>query len=155
MGTRADFYVGRGASAEWLGSIAWDAYPEGLPDDVLDAKTEKLFRQRVETFLADREDATRPADGWPWPWEDSGTTDYSYAFDGGVWITCFGHGWRTTKEWRAHDAALRLYEGRADDEKGEEPPELWDDGKVEFPDMKDRQNVTLGKRSGVIVVGGR
>jgi len=26
MGTRADFYVGMGKDAEWLGSVAWDGY---------------------------------------------------------------------------------------------------------------------------------
>jgi hypothetical protein len=29
MGTRADFYVGRGKDAEWLGSVAFDGYPSG------------------------------------------------------------------------------------------------------------------------------
>lgn len=32
MGTRADFYVGVGEQAEWLGSIAWDGNPEGIKD---------------------------------------------------------------------------------------------------------------------------
>ena len=35
MGTRADFYVGRGESAEWLGSVAWDGNPRGIDDPVL------------------------------------------------------------------------------------------------------------------------
>ncbi|MFH1835312.1 MAG: hypothetical protein ABH851_03885 [Methanobacteriota archaeon] len=26
---------------------------------------------------------TSPEQGWPWPWEDSGTTDYAYAFEAG------------------------------------------------------------------------
>lgn len=30
MGTRADFYVGRGPDAEWIGSTAWDGYPDGF-----------------------------------------------------------------------------------------------------------------------------
>lgn len=30
MGTRADFYVGKGPNAEWLGSTAMDGYPEGI-----------------------------------------------------------------------------------------------------------------------------
>jgi hypothetical protein len=30
MGTRADFYIGRGTEAEWLGSVAWDGYPGGV-----------------------------------------------------------------------------------------------------------------------------
>ncbi len=29
MGTRADFYTGRGQTAQWLGSIAWGGYPVG------------------------------------------------------------------------------------------------------------------------------
>lgn len=32
MGTRADFYVGRGEQAEWLGSIAWDGNPGAIFD---------------------------------------------------------------------------------------------------------------------------
>lgn len=43
MGTRADFYVGRGESAEWLGSIAWDGYPSGIDyQDVLRPADEEL-----------------------------------------------------------------------------------------------------------------
>jgi hypothetical protein len=30
MGTRGDFYVGRGKDAEWIGSIAYDAFVEFL-----------------------------------------------------------------------------------------------------------------------------
>lgn len=94
MGTRADFYVGRGERAEWLGSIAFDGYVGGIPVDVLMARTEQDFRERVARELAARNDATVPADGWPWPWQDSRTTDYAYAFDGGkVWAACFGYRW--------------------------------------------------------------
>lgn len=136
MGTRADFYVGRGESAEWLGSIAWDGYPSGLPVDIVrpaDAApmTEDEYRRSVGTFFAEREDATLPEHGWPWPWENSHTTDYSYAFDDGrVWASCYGHAWfDPTKEEPDHD-----------------------DGKpTVFPDMTNRKNVTWGKRSGVMV----
>lgn len=117
MGTRADFYIGRGADAEWLGSIAWDGYPPGITPHgektvrrynemvhvdeewpagahLFDATNEADFRARVERFFQYRKDVTRPAEGWPWPWEDSCTTDYAYAFDGGtVWASCFGHAW--------------------------------------------------------------
>ena len=30
MDERADFYVGRGEDAEWLGSITWNGYPKAL-----------------------------------------------------------------------------------------------------------------------------
>jgi hypothetical protein len=95
MGTRADFYVGRGATAEWLGSIAWDGYPSGLTDTpVLGATSEEDFRVIVRDFLATRRDGTTPEMGWPWPWENSQTTDYAYALDEGkVWASCFGHAW--------------------------------------------------------------
>ncbi len=98
MGTRADFYVGRGTQAEWLGSIAWDGHPASVfeDDNVMPtlAVEESQWRAWVAQFLQDRDDATLPADGWPWPWDDSGTTDYAYAWDGGVvYASGFGHGW--------------------------------------------------------------
>jgi hypothetical protein len=158
MGTRADFYVGRGEQAEWLGSIAWDGYPDGISltsaeretrfgistakhydwpngEHLFDAATELEFRERVRQFFANREDITLPEQGWPWPWETSHTTDYSYAFDAGtVYACCFGHRW-----YRANDPALN-----EDETEGKE---------AVFPDMTARQNVTFGKRSGVMVLG--
>jgi len=141
MGTRADFYVGRGKKAEWIGSIAWDGYPSGisLKNDrptILSAKTEKTFRKQVSAFFAERKDVSLPADGWPWPWDDSCTSDYAYAFDGGKVYACpFGHGWFVaTKEQPEDDAGLK--------------------GPVEFPDMSAKKHVTLGKRSGLITVSG-
>jgi hypothetical protein len=147
MGTRADFYVGRGKDAEWLGSIAMDGYPSGLSDEdsmqkraprsrqLLASTTEQGWRDEVAAFLARREDATRPADGWPWPWDNSGTTDYAYAFDAGkVWGSCFGGEW--------FDPLLP------------EPEDDPTEAKVPFPDMSSRKAVTLGPRSGLIVVRG-
>lgn len=117
MGTRADFYVGTGESAEWLGSVAWDGDDwEESPDCALmRATTEDEFRAAVADIAADRDDWTRPEDGWPWPWEDSGTTDCTYYFEAGA-VSC--------------------------------------DERDDWPDMSERQNVTFGKRSGVIVIGG-
>lgn len=145
MGTRADFYVGRGEQAEWIGSIAWDGYPDGItpygtnawPEGghLFDAVTEQQFRERVVQFFAGRDDVTLPDQGWPWPWEDSRTTDYAYALDDGrVWASCFGHEW---------------FDPRHEPQDDDEGPTA----KVAvFPNMKDRQRVTFGKRSGVIVV---
>ena len=76
MGTRADFYMGRGPDAEWIGSIAWDGYPEGItpkggkwPDGahLFDAQTEEEYRERLEDYFERREDVSRPEHGWPWP----------------------------------------------------------------------------------------
>jgi hypothetical protein len=93
MGTRADFYLGKGKDAQWLGSIAWDGYPVGIDDAVLDAKTEQDYLAALSAFLAKQEDTTLPEQGWPWPWDNSCTTDYAYAFDDGkVEAACFGEG---------------------------------------------------------------
>lgn len=138
MGTRSDYYIGRGPHAEWLGSLANDGYPEGKhADAVKDAKTPEDFRERLTAhFKEEDRQATLPAMGWPWPWEDSRLTDYSYAFDAGeVWYSCFGHRWRKLSEFK-------------EDDDGEEADDL---PKEIFPNMKDRQNVTLGPRSGLIV----
>lgn len=134
MGTRADFYVGRGVDAEWLGSIAWDGYKDGIPAELLSLTDEAAYREAVAAFITGRKDGTTPEMGWPWPWDTSHTTDCCYTFDGGV-VICGSWGcWYT-------DAS------RADDEEYEGQP-------AEFPNMADRKKVALGNRSGMIVVTG-
>lgn len=127
MGTRADFYIGTGKSAEWLGSIAYDGYcideaeQERTGDAVCWAiktsTTPEAFRESVAKLLAMRDDATTPDQGWPWPWTDSNTTDYVYAFVDGI---C-----KTFNE------------------------------NAEWPDMTSRQNVTLGHRSGLLILAAK
>lgn len=125
MGTRADFYVGRDRNAEWLGSVAWDGYPEGYETKFYRATTEQEYRDLVTEVAEEREDWIAPENGWPWPWDDSRTTDYAYAFeDGKVYGAGFGRGW------------FEL----ADDGSGEpENDEYWDQPKLDtFPNMKER-----------------
>ena len=132
MGTRADFYIGLDCKAEWLGSIAYDGYPgDSIPDSILKATAAEDFRAAVLEFLKGRDDGTLPEFGWPWPWKSSATTDYSYAWHNDtVWIA--RGGWSKAGNWN-------------DDQRVIEFPE-------NFPDMSDRQNVTLGKRSGVMIL---
>lgn len=137
MGTRADFYVGKGKDAEWLGSVAWDGYPGGLPQELFKITDPEKWYQAIHDLLTSREDGTLPKDGWPWHWEDSQTTDYAYTFTydskkgiGKVWACCFGYAWFDPLE---------------------EEPEHDGPKTVEFPNMKDRQDVTFGKRSGVMI----
>jgi hypothetical protein len=95
MGTRADFYIGRGPAAYWIGSIAYDGHPGGAPKPLQGVTDETAFFVAVRTILSDESwGVTWARDGWPWPWKNSNTTDYAYAFDEGrVWGTCFGRGW--------------------------------------------------------------
>ena len=95
MGARADFYVGRGKDAEWLGSISLDGYPDGIDTALLKSTTLQQYKARLRSFLSKRNDVTHPKDGWPWPWDDSNTTDCAYAFDKGrVHISWFGSPWQ-------------------------------------------------------------
>lgn len=129
MATRADFYVGIGEHAEWLGSIAFDGYEWAEDKDcaLMRATTEVAFRHAVAEIAELRDnfcgDWTYPYMGWPWPWDDSSLTDYVYAFDSGrVTIFRFGEINRLKKS------------------------------KVSWPDMKSKKKVTFGKRSGLIVL---
>ena len=135
MGTRADMYVGRGSTAEWLGSIAWDGYPKGIPADILDAKDATAFREAVTIFLASRDDATLPEMGWPWPWENSQMTDYAYTFSNRrVWISNYGSPWRTISKWHSQKRGPRIFDREI------------------FLDMSAIQRVDFGKRSGIIIL---
>ena len=116
MGTRADFYIGTGETAEWIGSVAWDGYEWDEDKDcpLMTAKTEEEYRAAVAEIAKERDDWTAPEQGWPWPWKDSGTTDYAYYFENGA---------VSAKD------------------------------RDDWPNMESRQNVTFGKRSGLILFG--
>jgi len=171
MGTRADFYIGRGKDAEWIGSTAWDGTPSGMTDNSLydpengnverreaeegemaygmptffEVSTEEEFRHMVVAHIEKRNDGTKPSDGWPWPWEDSCTTDYSYAWDGDrLYISSFGRAWEDVGE---YEASAEQYADPDQDDPEDRPKT------AVFPNMKERQNVTFGARSGVIIVG--
>jgi hypothetical protein len=99
MGSKADFYVGRGYEAVWLGSIAWDGQPEDLPLELRTATEEESYTNFINKFLSTRGDAATPDNGWPWTWANSSNTNYSYAFDKGrVWVSCFGSSWFKASE---------------------------------------------------------
>lgn len=132
MGTRADFYAGGTDPGQmvWLGSIANDGYPTGVDIVVLTAPEEEDYIERVAAMLANRDDATVPAQGWPWPWNDSATTDYAYVWTPeGVRASVFGSEW-----FRPGDA---------------EPTLL---GVTSFPDMTAVQNVAFDQRSGLLFI---
>lgn len=148
MGTRADFYDSSGDKPQWLASIAWDGYPEGIKDEVLAAETPEEFREKLTEFLSERDDVTLPERGWPWPWEDSNTTDYAYHFiDGRVYASCFGSVLHAP-DFKTVDDEGEEVEPRPTDEyphSGEGP---------EHPDMSDIQNVRFDNGSGLIIIEG-
>lgn len=150
MGTRVDFYVGRGHTATWLGSYPFDGNPHGVfgdsPELFTEPLTETEWRTWVDRFLiAGGERSTWPNQGWPWPWEDSRLTDYSYAWDEDkIYGCCFAQDWFVVDPGDQHW-------GQPED----------DDGPIVknclFPTMRDENSpkATLGPRSGLIVLWGK
>ncbi len=143
MGTRSDFYIESGDQLEWLGSQAWDGYPSGIDNEVLVAANQEGYRSAVARFLASSESGSMPSDGWPWPWDTSGTTDYAYVFRAEkVWASCFGGPYFDP-----------LVEQKDGEDQGD--PLCNPDGpRPTFPDMSVlKRRSVFGKHSGVIVLG--
>lgn len=88
MGSRASFWIGNPCDPEreWLGCIAWDGYPSGLPE-LVGVENEEGFRLAVEK-LKGRDDFSRPENGWPFPWKDVFETGWTYAFFQGRLYGC-------------------------------------------------------------------
>jgi hypothetical protein len=133
MGTKADFYLGNGTDACWLGSIAWDGHPWKIPMNISQAKSEEDYRLAVEEFLSSRQDASHGEGSWPWPWVNSHRTHYSYTFDDGkIKLSHFGGPWIDPSD-----------------------PQGWEfptSPKQDFPDMSNRMLSIIGERSGLVVV---
>jgi len=136
MANKADFYVGRGPDAEWLGSVGWDGLPDGIPPAIRSATTEDDYRAEVAQFLDRRGDAVLPEQGWPWTWDDSSGTNYAYAMDKGrVWASCYGSSWWKAKNKEPDHTTLRRKVAR-------------------FPDMALRRKMDANKagRKRILVV---
>ena len=142
MGTRADFFIGIGPAAEWIGSTSYDGDPEGWGKQPLAARTEDEFRAAVEEMLNSDALVTRPSEGWPWPWEDFRTSDFAYAWDPArnTGVASSGRPWVTAAELVADRDCIYAGERLRDDE---------------VPDMrKGPQGDVLGK-SGLILLRGQ
>jgi len=80
MGTRADFYVGI-RKPIWIGSLYKDGFPWNIPSEIFLQTNATMYEEEVVDFLTLNDGIIRSnGDTWPWPWEDSQLTDYSYLF---------------------------------------------------------------------------
>jgi hypothetical protein len=80
MGTRADFYVDNRGDMTWLASMFKDAHPWNIPIIVLAQVNPTMFAEHLFDWL-DESAIDYQDTEWPWPWEDSRLTDYSYIMD--------------------------------------------------------------------------
>lgn len=113
MGTRAQFFVGNPEDVEnrrWLGTTAWDGYPDGWIAPLAKVMSEEGFVNAVKDLAGSRDDFCDPAKhGFPFPWtDDLFLTDYTYAwFDGRVMMTCYHRGWVELRAYLNGDDASR------------------------------------------------
>lgn len=78
MGTRADFYIDNMGDMTWLGSIFRNGQPWNIPIVLLAQVNPTMFTEQLYEFfeLVEHQDHK-----WPWLWEDSRLTDFSYMLD--------------------------------------------------------------------------
>lgn len=144
MGTGADFYLGIGPTAKYLGSIRYDGHIGGkVTRRVCEADSRLEFRAAVLALAKDQNAGWTPK--WRWKWPTSATTDYSYHYTSkdGVLVACMGRGYRTlayNKWWEAQMAAAEL--AKAAGVEPTWPPEMFDDlPEVEFPIMREEERL--------------
>lgn len=86
MGTPADFYIGKGKQARYLGTVYMDGYPKGLDRAVRNAKTPTEFRCAVNNMLLGGRSAGVPFEVQSEPEasrKDRTLVQYTYVFDNG------------------------------------------------------------------------
>ena len=49
--TKADFYIGNGIAANWIGSIREDGYPRGISLEILICTNPTLYEELVVDFI--------------------------------------------------------------------------------------------------------
>ena len=162
MGTRSDFYVmNKKKALIWVGSYGWDGDPEGVPKDMSLDKidSEEDFKKKVIEYLEEHDGYISGKNGWPWPWEDSGTTDYYYFFyEGDVWCggIYVGEGTYTLKLRDYMDNLKEFDDGEDCEEQVEKKAEkISFKGEYSLPDMSKIQDVDFGRSSGVMVFGSK
>ena len=78
MGTRADFYIGSD-KPKWIGSIFRDGQPWNIPLEILIQTNKTMYEELVVEFIESQDGVLKTnGNAWPWPWENSKLTDYSY-----------------------------------------------------------------------------
>jgi len=88
MGIRADFYIDT-HKPKWIGSLDKDGDPWNIPCKILVQNNVVLYEEYVIEFLTSKGGYIKSnGDKWPWPWEDSNLTDYSYFFNSFYYIVC-------------------------------------------------------------------
>ena len=78
---KADFYVGMGRDAEWVGSVHKCGEIWALSTEILIQVNKTMYEESVVEYINLCEGiVANHVCQWPWAWADSRMTDYSYIF---------------------------------------------------------------------------
>ena len=80
MGTKADFYIGL-HRPRWIGSVHAAGEPWNIPCIILIQNNKPLYEEHVVDFITSMDGVVKSmGEEWPWQWETSQLTEYSYYF---------------------------------------------------------------------------
>ena len=78
---KADFYVGLGPGAEWIGSVKKCGELWAITTSILLQVSRTMYEEMVIEYIQFCEGVVGDhVCKWPWDWNDSQMTDYSYIF---------------------------------------------------------------------------
>ena len=80
---KADFYVGTGQRADWIGSVRRNGDIWNIPPILLLQVSKIMFEELAIDFINEKQNDGIVANHiceWPWDWSDSRMTDFSYLF---------------------------------------------------------------------------
>lgn len=81
MSSKADFYIGMGPSAEWLGSVHRCGELWALSTNILIQSSRVMYEELVTEYIElCKGIVAEHVCQWPWPWDDSRMTEYTYIF---------------------------------------------------------------------------
>lgn len=78
---KADFYVGMGEDADWVGSVSKGGSIWYVPIELLIQVNRVMFEELAIDYIKSCNGiVANHICQWPWPWNDSKFTPYSYIF---------------------------------------------------------------------------
>lgn len=78
---KADFYVGMGRDALWVGSVSKSGEIWDMSIDILIQVNKTMYEELAVEYINFYDGiVANHVCQWPWPWADSKMTDYSYIF---------------------------------------------------------------------------
>ena len=136
-----DFYImGHDGKLEWIGSSKYNGDIISIPIPLLLQTNQAIFISEVEEFLYKNEGFSKyEGKCWPWSWEDSRGTNYTY-----IYRECTGKVYMSIEGGRLLDP-IKILQGM--DEIGADVGF----GLIEFPKMIKEKTKEYGSKPAMVI----